>query len=916
MSRYNALRELLPSLYRPEDDDPSGEVLPINASAIVAINGAAPAPGSLSAPEKGFTLHAEFAAPITVTEVRFRPGRAAGSNLFLEFYRVRGGRLDSRPRVVAPVVENVATLPEPFTAAHFALRLRRPGLLGRLLKAAADMIEQGDAEATVVLQSHWFQYADFALYEPYAARFRKLSEPPAPTPHPNDPALRLNPYILDLARLAGLVSLPPWQEPPALRENVEAYRRRIRRTIDLYRNGLGTLSALRAIIEAQLPPADEVPQGDETPEARSARLERDDRPFWLEEYAPLVEKQADAYTLGAPEAIVGPLMRWTVENDGLGEAAPTLYIQGVAPVAGQIDAATNPVIELYQAAGERRRLGIAYRGTLAPDETLRLRPSHASWLAGDGELLRAESLPDLRAADPTAPGPWSRIEEDAPVGQIVAFARAADGALWAAVNADDEGSLWRCAGAGWQADLSGLPRLHCLLSEGQALFAGTDEGVYRVALFEADELQAERIGPDVPAYVLHRAHDGIIWVGSEDGAAPLGGLATPLAGTPIYAIADEPDGTLYFGGELGLFLYQPGFAHWYWYAGGERSDQAPDWHRFDGMLPAAEAVFLPPVRAIFPAPDASLWVGTDRGFARYLARAVALGMLSYTTLLEAYPDLVDAPVTQIAADERGLVWLATARGLFRYDGRDLWQHHNDRWRTLGRADRLYGDRTAPEPRGGWRFNRVIDGWQRLNPRADFETFTEGLRSAAADPVRCFTWTDGVAADLGKWDGATFTPMGVVDSDALVMRYKPDEQRILDGGIPAIPRLAVGASMWRYLSLEPEDVPEFETLPAWTVEGRLLPPPEDRDPAPPGRYDQPLPPPSHWDDAVFAYNPQARVWFAWDGRRSLTVLARLKLRTPDEAIDPAILDRVRQGIAQVRPAGVRVLLAVEEEVIGE
>ena len=180
----------------------------------------------------------------------------------------------------------------------------------------------------------------------------------------------------------------------------------------------------------------------------------------------------------------------------------------------------------------------------------------------------------------------------------------------------------------------------------------------------------------------------------------------------------------------------------------------------------------------------------------------------------------------------------------------------------------------------------------------------------------FAWTDGVTGDLGQWDGATFQATEAVDAAALSLRFKPDEQRILEGGIPAIPRLPVGASVWRYLTLEPEEPPDFALLPAWTVEGRLVPPPADRAPAPPGRYDQPLPPPSHWDDAVFAYNPQARVWFGWDGRRPLTVLARLKLRPAEEAIDPAILDRVRQGIAQVRPAGVRVLLAVEEQVIGE
>ena len=106
----------------------------------------------------------------------------------------------------------------------------------------------------------------------------------------------------------------------------------------------------------------------------------------------------------------------------------------------------------------------------------------------------------------------------------------------------------------------------------------------------------------------------------------------------------------------------------------------------------------------------------------------------------------------------------------------------------------------------------------------------------------------------------------------------------------------------FLSLEPEGLEEPEERPSWTIEGRLLPPPDL--PAPfPGRYDLPEPPPSGiFDEAVFAYDPAARVWFEWNARRPLTVAARLQRRSIGENIDPAILDRVWQGIQQVRPAG--------------
>jgi hypothetical protein len=104
-------------------------------------------------------------------------------------------------------------------------------------------------------------------------------------------------------------------------------------------------------------------------------------------------------------------------------------------------------------------------------------------------------------------------------------------------------------------------------------------------------------------------------------------------------------------------------------------------------------------------------------------------------------------------------------------------------------------------------------------------------------------------------------------------------------------------------VEPED------RPSWTIEGRLLPPPDGEAPEE-GRYDLP----SGFDGAVFAFNPAARVTYNWEPRRPMTVLARLKQLSANDHIDPAIIDRVWQGIQQVRPAGVRAALAVEEEVV--
>jgi hypothetical protein len=118
-----------------------------------------------------------------------------------------------------------------------------------------------------------------------------------------------------------------------------------------------------------------------------------------------------------------------------------------------------------------------------------------------------------------------------------------------------------------------------------------------------------------------------------------------------------------------------------------------------------------------------------------------------------------------------------------------------------------------------------------------------------------------------------------------------------------------------LALESPDLPEPAEKPSWTSEGRLWPPPSPPEPYP-GRYRnlEPPPPEGRFDEAVFAFLPAARLWFEWQEYRPFTVMVRLQKRMPDEAIHPAIVDRVWQGIQLVRPAGVRVLLAIEDDIV--
>jgi hypothetical protein len=776
------------------------------------------------------------------------------------------------------------------------------GLLTLVLRAVAEELEELNREAGDALQAHWFAYADSALYNPFFIRDRQLAG--LPFPAFGDPVLDEFPYVHDLARLASLLALPPWRDPPALRETVEEYRKRIGRIVALYRDGLGTPVALRRMIEAQLPVDLEGPP------------EEQDRPFLLEEFAPVVERSQQITTPGEPLDMVGPLMRWTLENDGLAAVVPTLCVQGVEPEEGEVAATTGPLVEIYHTNDGLPPLGIAYQDTLAPGDTLRLRPAYASWLARDDGLESARSRPtEAVPADPTAPGPWQPVE-GAPETTIVALRQSHDRTLWVATNGNTAGELWRFDGREWTMALQDLPTLHCLSEDSSDLLVGTDEGLFRVPLYptEAGSFAATAV-PGLEDRAIHAVlrAEGCWWLGTSKGISLLedDGEVEPFAlredlGTDVevYAAHQGSGGPLYFGTELGLFQYRPGTGRWHYYAGAGQ-----DWEEFvpddGGGLPGEEGVGLPPVRAVRRGPDASLWIGTDHGIARYVARPE--GQIAYKTVLQAFPDLTEGGIFAIEEDARGLVWFGTDRGLLRYDGRDWSQARPDGWKQLGNADLLVDGQ--PEPRGSWRFERSTSVWERLEGARQ-----GGPRATDEAAVLAILWTDQVAPDIGQWDGEQFVRGSEVSEATLLMRCKPREDLIRDGGMPAVPRMPVGTSEWRYLSLEPEGLEEPEERPSWTIEGRLLPPP-DLPAALPGRYDLPAPPPSSiFDEAVFAYEPAARVWFEWKARRPLTVAARLQRKSTGESIDPAILDRVWQGIQQVRPAGVRAVLAVEEEIV--
>jgi len=784
-------------------------------------------------------------------------------------------------------------------------------LFTAFIRAIGGRLDGVSKESSDVMQSHWFAYGDGALFSEFVRRSRELAdEPPV---RRTDEIVEALPYLFDLPRLAGLIDRAPWLDPPVSRDRVEEFRRRLADVVTMYRQGLGTLAALRLATRIALPVTD-----------RNAAPGLRTRPFTVEESAPLRDRTQAIQARGQPLDMVGPLMRWAIDSGSQAAVLPTAFVRGVTPVPGTVDATQRPVLERVH-LNDNTGTGLAYDGDLAPAQALALWPAYRSWLGtAAGVDVAISSGSATSTANPTAPGPWASTVAG-PEGAVVAFFQSADRFLWAAANDAGEGSVWRTNGAAWQRVLDGLPEVRCLAGRGDDLLIGLATGVTALALYTPDAEPAPDpaalSGPEVHALVPDAA--GHWWAATGAGAAQLGadvsltaiGPGTRAATrTPLYSVFVDADGTVFFGGHLGVFQFQPVQSRWYHYAGAAVDESSPDWLPFDpetDALPGADTVFLPPVRCLKRGPDAALWLGTDSGIARYLARE---HRRTFTTVLEAFPAVTQLPVRALVEDERGQLCFATDTGLIVFDGADWWQRQGtDLVRLLSEPtvrsplERGLGELTF------WRFVRSANSWHSLTPigNAAFVAVNPAAAATAETPVRAATWTDGVNPQLGGFDGETFTPSA--DAPALVrVRFKPDALRVLDGGIPALPRLLPGSCDWRYLALEPEVVPQPSTFPSWTVEGRLLPDPEQGAAPLEGRYLAALA--LELRNQVFAFNPAAQVWMRWSPRELLSVLVRLRRTSPGEVVDPLILDRVFDEVSRVRPAAVRLGLAVDDQLV--
>ncbi len=736
------------------------------------------------------------------------------------------------------------------------------------------------------------------------------------------------PYLEDLARLSSLLSLRPRREPQDSPESAEAFRRRVSRIVSLYREGVGTRGAIERMVEAELPV-----------DVRAAAI-RAVRAFRVEEFAPgaLVAAESASASLegaavlsqmgtrGPPAGVLGPLMRWATRNTGLESAPPTLIVQGIEAVPPLTMPTERPMIELLEGGGERACIGVGYLGVLAADQALRIRPTRATWLAGEGGVEVAISPPTDNGAPITPNGPWE-TSAGAPAERVVAMAVGADLALWAAVEEAGQSALWRYDGRDWAevVALDATPRT--LTPHGRQLLIGTADGLRSLDVFPtgAHVVDAASVLAAEPVLAMARLPDRRWLIGCESGLfvadAALQTAEAMIDATPVRAVHVDRWGNVFAAGEFGLVQRRAGSNAWHALIAEGGTEQTRDWLELQldaqgrPAMPDPAQVRIPPVLAVHRTRDGTIWLGTTRGIVRYVARTT--GPMAYETAVEAFPDLVPGEVFAIAEDSHGVLWILTDRGVLRFDGREFSQRRGDAWVRLGRADQLHDDRVVP--RGSWRYTRAGDQWERLDPSSG--PFTPYLRETPRttdEPTsRAIAWSDDAVADLGSWDGATFSPQSDVPREEIVTRIKPDPTRIVSSRFGAIPRVPVGDATWRYLSIEPDPPPPPPAgeRATWTTEGRLQPPPQSPDAWAPGRFDVAAPPPpSEFDESVFAYAPCAKVWMSWSAMRSLHVLVRLERQFSEEIVGDPLLDRVWQGVNRVRPAGIRASVAVDNVIV--
>ncbi len=781
-------------------------------------------------------------------------------------------------------------------------------LLVQWLQAVGAGFDGAAADIQHVLRAHWFDTADAAAWSQHFAadrRERGLGALRLGNAADRREALRY-PWVRDLPRLGALLDLPPWRDPASLREGVEEYRQRVGDVLEAYRDGLVTVAGLRKLVDAALP--ERVDQSLASQRGRYA----------IEE--PVALRFATTPLVATPSVDegdrVGALARWALDDTG----TPAFVLQGVA--ADAIGSATeNPMVERYTPGAAVKGIGVAYAGTLAAGQALRLAPGRRHWLLRGAALLA--SAPETAAnaaADPSANGPYAAAATLS-AGSAEALAGAPDGALWLIQRTQATQRVQRFDGSTLRAVETDAPAgpFNAIACSGDSAWLGTGDGLFRCRLWPEDGVLrwapvagvtgAVRVVAAGPDEGLFAAGSQGVWQLDREGAVLQQRFATLDLVGYLHDGARELLATA-----NALFLARQGRV---WrYDAAAVSEDRPDW--VEATAPDnTQTSPLPVLNAFAVTPDGSLWLAGPSGLARWFAAEDG------TTQLAAFPDVFAGAVRALEVDDRGMLWIAGDDGLFLFDGRDLAQYDfaNTAWATLGDAALVFPEPLRSEARGFWRFDRTAAAWQRFDTGARrFEDPSLPARAAPSEAVAGLAMRPALRAELGSFDGSTFTANADADPADLRLRLKPEETRCVDGALPYLPPAAAGAT-WRYLQMDPAPVPPSALRPWWSTEGQLFVPPDRSAPVPGHRRDDAgfLFDAEHegqFDQSVFAYPPSARLAVTQALAPAAGIRVRLFGADPTKPLDPALADRVWQLIARARPAGVPLQLMAEGRVLKE
>ncbi|MFH1569707.1 MAG: two-component regulator propeller domain-containing protein, partial [Gemmatimonadota bacterium] len=451
---------------------------------------------------------------------------------------------------------------------------------------------------------------------------------------------------------------------------------------------------------------------------------------------------------GTPGHLAGR-MHW----DGTGERVELVRIQSLDTEALWVQVRTDSAgaYEAELPAG-RYRVGPAIRHLVERDATVQV---------SAGTRAAAEDV--LGTAAPgtvTEAGPGRRVSAGAGTRR-----RAGPG-------------LWQ---GGWQTLRveDGLPHdTAWSLYEGRDgdIWIGSTQGVSRYDGQEFLSLTVDDGLPDDGVRAILEDREGNLWLGTEgplsryDGQAfTVFGRADGLADSVVWSMAEDRDGNLWFGTEAGLTRY--------------------DGRAFTTFT-TEDGLPHPTVLSVLAATDGDVWVGTRAGACRFDGRrfrTVAAGAAgaAVSSMAEGpdgtlwlagagvsrfdgrewtrLPVQEDAWVNAIAVTPEGDLWLATTRGVQRWDGERMETFSPedgvaDTWVNavlVGRnGDVWFG--TGQREKAGKGINRYVGD--------EFTTFTaqDGLVSdeyvmCVAEDRQGALWF-GTGDGVSRYDGQRFTTL--------------------------------------------------------------------------------------------------------------------------------------------------------------